>query len=145
MEPARNTYAVTTVTAQRRPIFQSSVNADLLLKMLFDYRDRGRYALHGFVIMPEHIHVLLTPAKGQTIERCVQCIKGGFSHSLGTNRPGGLWQPGFHQHRIRDIEDFRNQLTYIAQNPDRRNLHGHRYVHTGFPDRLDLMTLQAPE
>jgi len=53
------------------------------------------------------LHVLLTPGKGQTVERCVQCIKGGFSFSVREQFAGEVWQAGFHEHRIRDAADFR--------------------------------------
>jgi putative transposase len=102
----RNTYTITTVIAQRRALLQSIQNANLLLETLFHYRDQGRYQLHGFAIMPEHLHILLTPAVDQTVERCAQCIKGGFSHALPIKPIGGIWQPSFHQHRIRNAEDF---------------------------------------
>ena len=137
MQLPRNTYAITTVTAQRRALLQSIQNANLLLETLFHYRDQGRYQLHGFAIMPEHIHVLLTPAIDQTIERCAQCIKGGFSHALPIKPIGGIWQPSFHQHRIRNAEDFRNQLIYIAQNPTRRHLQNHPWVHTNYLNKID--------
>ena len=137
MQPDRNTYAITTVTAQRRALLQSTINADLILETLFHYRDEGRYELHGFAIMPEHIHVLLTPAVDQTIERCAQCIKGGFSHAFPLKPPGGIWQPSFHQHRIRDAEDLQNQLSYIAQNPTRRHMQNHRWVHTNYLNKID--------
>ena len=133
----RNTYAITTVTAQRRSLLQSTQNAESLVQTLFQYRDQSRYELHGFAIMPEHIHVLLTPAEDQTIERCAQCIKGGFSHALPLKPPGGIWQPSFDQHRIRDAEDFQNQLSYIAQNPQRRHLQNYPYVHTNHPNKID--------
>jgi putative transposase len=87
--------------------------------------------------MPEHLHVLLTPLPDQTIERCAQCIKGGFSHEVRAQFGGEVWQPGFHEHRIRDAEDFRKQLAYIAANPSRRGLADYPFVHTHFPDRLD--------
>jgi len=137
MHAPRNTYAITTITAQRRALLQSTLNAGLLLDTLLRYRDQGRYDLHGFAIMPEHIHVLLTPATDQTIERCVQCIKGGFSHAIPQKLQGGIWQPSFHQHRIRDAEDFQNQLSYIAQNPTRRHLRNYPWVHTHHQTKID--------
>ncbi|HEX8811548.1 MAG TPA: transposase [Terracidiphilus sp.] len=133
------TYAITTVTYQRRALFVRIVNADLLLETLFHYRDQGRYLLHGFVIMPEHIHVLLTPTAQQTIERCAQCIKGGFSHRVREQFRGEVWQPGFHEHRIRDRTDFENRLAYIAANPKRRGLTDYVYVHTNFLERTDSL------
>jgi putative transposase len=89
--------------------------------------------------MPEHLHVLLSPAENQTIERCAQCIKGGFSHEVRKQFGGEVWQVGFHEHRIRDGEDFRRQLGYIAANPGKRGLVDWAFVHMRFLDRLDPM------
>jgi len=136
---APNTYAITTATYQRRALFIRTANADLLMETIFRYRDQGRYLLHGFVIMPEHLHLLITPAPRQTVERCAQCVKGGFSFAVRNQFQGEIWQPSFHEHRIRDAEDFRNQLAYIAVNPERRNLQDYRFVHTRWLDRLDPM------
>ncbi len=74
------------------------------LKTLYRYRREGRYTLHAFAIMPEHVHLLLTPAKDVTIERAIQLIKGAYSHDLGTNigRDQEIWQRGFTDHRIRN-------------------------------------------
>ena len=110
------------MTFQRRALFLRTANAELLVNTIFRYRDQGRFLLHAFAVMPEHLHVLLTPGPGQTVERCVQCIKGGFSFSVRMQFAGEVWQAGFHEHRIRDAEDFRNQIVYVARNPDRRRL-----------------------
>ena len=130
---------MTTATFQRRAIFVRTANAELLVKKLFHYRDQGRYHLHGFVVMPEHLHVLLTPAPNQTIERCAQCIKGGFSHELRAQFGGEVWQVGFHEHRVRDGEDFRRQFGYIAANPEKLRLIDWASVHTRSLERLDPM------
>ena len=114
-----------------------TANAELLLKTLFHYRDQGRYKLHGFAIMPEHLHVLITPSEDQTIERCAQCIKGGFSFKVRTQFAGDVWQPGFHSHRVRDGEDFINLFAYIAHNPSRRGLTDWPFIHTRYEDKLD--------
>lgn len=134
---AMNTYVQTTVTFQRRAILRRTDNAELLLNTIFRYRDQGRYSLHGFAIMPEHLHILLTPAQDQSIERCAQCIKGGFSHALRSQFAGEVWQPGFFEHRVRDALDFSKQLEYIAHNPVRRGLPDYPFVHTRFPERID--------
>jgi putative transposase len=74
--------------------------------------------------MPEHVHLLLTPAPAVSLERSIQFIKGGYSHALGPElgRKGEVWQRGFTDHRIRDIEDFENHRTYIHENPVKRGL-----------------------
>jgi putative transposase len=134
-----STYSITTVTFQRKALFLRTANAELLVKTIFRYREQGRFLLHGFAVVPEHLHVLLTPVNRQTVERCVQCIKRGFSFSLREQFAGEVWQTGFHEHRIRDSEDFRNQIEYVAQNPQRRRLTDYQFVHTNYLDRLDGM------
>jgi len=129
------TFALTTVTHNRYRIFQRTTNAELLLSILFRYRDQKRYLLHGFVIMPDHLHALLTPA--ESIERSAQLIKGGLSFAIRNQFKGTIWQEGFHEHRIRDLEDFQNQLLYIANNPTRKGYEDHPFVHTSFPQNLD--------
>ena len=129
------TYALTAVAHQRRRLFQVTANADLLIATLFRYRDQNRFLLHGFAIMPEHVHVLLTPT--ETIERATQLIKGGYSFAKRKLGPGEIWQPGFHAHRITSAEDYRNQLAYIAENPRQRGLTDYPHVHTRYADRLD--------
>ena len=58
----QRTFFITTVTWQRTPIFRNDARAQLLIDTMFDYRQQGKYLLHEFVVMPDHIHVLLTPA-----------------------------------------------------------------------------------
>ena len=121
--PARSertvTFFVTSATFHRRRLFQVAANAELFLEMLQQYRREGHYKLHAFVVMPDHIHLLLTP-QGITIERAVGLIKGGFSYRMGSKFP--VWQRGFTDHRIRDRNEFVMRLNYIHQNPVRARI-----------------------
>lgn len=118
-EHATNTgqsYMVTTETWQRRTLFRVGSWAKLFIDTIYHYRGRA-YLLHEFVIMPDHVHLLLTPLT--SIEKAVQFIKGGFSYrarkDLGSNIE--VWQKGFSDHRIRDASDYGIHVSYIHQNP----------------------------
>jgi hypothetical protein len=52
--------------------------ARLLVDVLAENRRMGRFLLHGFVIMPNHFHLLLTPPAEIPLEKALQFIKGGF-------------------------------------------------------------------
>ncbi|MCU1321160.1 MAG: transposase IS200-family protein [Acidobacteriaceae bacterium] len=136
------TFAITAVTYQRYRLFQRTSNAELLLATLFRYREQGRFQLHGFVVMPDHIHVLITPAHDHTIERCIQFIKGGFSFAIRKDFPGEVWQNDYHAHRVTSPEDYRAQLLYIANNPTRKNLLDYPHIHTKYPTQLDAHLIQ---
>jgi putative transposase len=113
-------FFITTITAHRQPIFRHDAAAKLLIDTLAHYRDRGKYLLHEFVIMPDHLHALLTPAEDISLERAMQFIKGGFSFRLKWRGP--VWQAGFSNHRIGDCEDYENHHEYIRMNPVRARL-----------------------
>ena len=116
---SHGTFFITTQTHNRRRLFQHPPTADLLIETLQHYRHEGRYKLHAFVLMPDHIHLLLTPNE-ITLERTVQLIKGGFSRRLESSLP--IWQQSFTDRRIRDREDFITHREYIHHNPVRARL-----------------------
>ena len=129
MKPTRamsppGTYFVTFSTWQRQKLFVVESYARLFLKTLYRYKRQGRFQLHEFVVMPEHVHLMLTPAADITLERAMQFIKGGYSHVVGIElkRKGEIWQRGFTDHRIRDPEDFAGHRIYIHENPVERKL-----------------------
>ena len=104
------------------PIFRRDARARLMIDTMFEYREQGKYLLHEFVVMPDHIHFLLTPDATISLERAVQFIKGGFSYQLGKIEKMEIWQPSFTNHRILDAEDFERHREYVRSNPVRANL-----------------------
>ena len=119
----KGTYFVTFITWQRRRLFVIEPYVRLFLKTLYSYRRQGRFQLHAFVLMPEHVHLLPTPTSDVTLERAIQLIKRGYSRVFGLEfRAQEVWQRGFTDHRIRDAEDFARHREYIHQNPVKRGL-----------------------
>jgi putative transposase len=114
------TYFVTAVTAERRSIFQVTATAELLQQTIFDYRSQGRFLLHAFVIMPDHLHALITPAADVSLEKAMQYIKGGFSFRLKNKL--GVWMRSFNETQIMTKEKFVQCVLYIEGNPVRRGL-----------------------
>jgi putative transposase len=92
------TYFVSAVTANRRRLFQVEANSQLMLEVLQHYRAQGKFALHAFVIMPDHVHVLITPTHDVSLEKAVQFIKGGFSFRLKSKRD--VWERSYNEVQI---------------------------------------------
>jgi putative transposase len=82
----QSTYFVTANVLQRKSLFQVEKIARLFIEVLLDYRLQKKYQLHEFVVMPEHIHLILTPT-GISLERAMQFVKGGFSFQLNKKLP----------------------------------------------------------
>jgi putative transposase len=131
-------FFVTTVTAQRQPIFRRDAAANLLIDTLAHYRDAGKYLLHEFVVMPDHLHALITPADEISLEHAMQFIKGGFSFRL--HGRGLVWQASFTNHRVRDVEDYQKHREYIWFNPVRARLvaRAEEYPYSSAAGRLSL-------
>jgi putative transposase len=107
-----------------RRILQSERNAELLIDVLRGHVVAGRFKLHDFVVMPDHVHLILTVESGMTIEKAMQLIKGGFSYRLGKEFgvKGEVWQKGFSEVRVNDKKSFLQHSAYIAANPVRAGL-----------------------
>jgi putative transposase len=104
------TFFVTSTTAARRALLQSDRMAQLLVDVLAESRQKRRFLLHEFVIMPNHFHLLLTPAVEIPLENALQFIKGGFSYRAKREIHFALeiWQASFVNHRIRDADDYKH-------------------------------------
>ena len=122
--PQAGVYFVTTDTWERHPIFINNALAAIVVEQIVSCRDRGFYKLHAFALMPEHLHVLLTPSNESTIEKAMQMIKGGSAHRIGNERPQAfpIWHRSFHDRWIRDAEQFWLSKSYIEQNPVKAKL-----------------------
>jgi putative transposase len=121
---ADRTFFVTSVTWERRALFRSERAATLFSETLFGYRNRGIFQLYEFVLMPDHIHLLLAPKPTLALERALQFIKGGYSHRFmkETGSRMEIWERSFTNHRVRDATDYEKHRSYIHLNPVRTRL-----------------------
>jgi REP-associated tyrosine transposase len=123
LSPAR-TFFTTTKTNMGRRLLQSERNAELLVEVLRSLVAEKKFELHDFVIMPDHIHLLVTVNDGMTIEKAMQLIKGRFSYRLSREfgYKGEVWQRGFSEVQVLGKESFEQHREYIAKNPIRAGL-----------------------
>jgi len=107
-----------------RRLLQSERNAELLIDVLRSHVAERRFELHDFVIMPDHLHLLLTVFDEITIERAMQLVKGRFSYRLSHEfgHKGEVWQRGFTEEQVMNRESFERHREYIAQNPVKAGL-----------------------
>jgi putative transposase len=96
----------------------------LLIEVLRSNMAAGKFRLHDFVIMPDHLHLLMTLPSDMTIEKAMQLIKGGSSYRLKKEYGfrGEVWQRGFSEVRVNDRESWSHYREYIGQNPVKAGL-----------------------
>ena len=117
-EPRRKTgqsYFVSSQTADRKPLFRHSRWANLFLEVLEKYRTG--YLLHAYVLMPDHIHLLVSFPPEKILSQVVGLWKRGLSRTHGIS-----WQRNFFEHRLRNDESIQQKSDYLLNNPVRAGL-----------------------
>jgi len=88
-----------------------------------------RFRLHAAVVMPEHVHLLLTPVCDDErwvfgLPAILKSLKGASARAVNKLRAasGPVWQEESFDHILRSQESLEEKLEYIRQNPVRRGL-----------------------
>ena len=81
--------------------------------------DGKHYALHSYVIMPNHVHILLSPLGGTPVLDYVGEIKRFTSVRINKmlGKVGKVWQKGIFDRLVRDSIEFERYWNYIVENP----------------------------
>jgi REP element-mobilizing transposase RayT len=88
------------------------------------YFDGERYRLFAWVVMPNHVHLLLAPREGFTLSRIMHSLKSYTAkeaHRLAGGR-GRFWMEEYFDRYIRDAEHFSHAVAYIEHNPVKAKL-----------------------
>jgi putative transposase len=98
--------------------------AALFIEVLRTYMRSGKMTVHDFVLMPNHVHILMTVPGEMSVEKAMQLIKGSFSFrakkKLGFS--GEIWQRGYSDVRVLDDQSFQQHREYIENNPVKAGL-----------------------
>ncbi len=118
------TYFITIGAHLKRNLFQRDGVAELMVATFLKCRDAGEFELHEYVVMPNHVHLLLSINAQQRLGLVVQVIKVGFSHSLRQNgiMVRTVWEERCHHRCVRDNNEFAECVRYIRQNPVQKGL-----------------------
>lgn len=109
-------FVTTNIANGQSPL--SASERDLVLAILGVQRKQGSFWLFGYVIMPDHLHLLLSP-RGRDLPMLMRNIKScsGFRLQRARQCSGPLWQARYFDNIIRHVKDFWEKLEYIHRNP----------------------------
>jgi putative transposase len=113
----------------RRSLLGNAQARDCFVRVLAEVRDRYVFRLIGYVVMPEHVHLLMTePIKGDP-SKALQVLKQLVSRNLlPKDRDGDLstqehfWQRRFYDFNVWSGEKITEKLNYMHLNPVKRGL-----------------------
>jgi putative transposase len=107
---------VTTNVAHRVRLFENATYAREAIDAIYRVQALYPFFLFGFVIMPDHVHILLRVMHPSGISGVVRAYKRAVSHAIGI---GPIWQPRFY---MKIPHNCWRTLEYIHQNPVRAGL-----------------------
>jgi putative transposase len=116
---------------RNQPSLSDTQARTILIECLDAARCKYDFLLFGYVIMPEHVHLVLLPPEGQPLGLLVREIKSMSARKWFALRPVGdagatrvFWQKRCHDHNCRTPEDVLEKIGYCHNNPVRRGLVG---------------------
>jgi putative transposase len=120
-----HSHFVTFTCYHRRPNFSSPDVYDLFLDVLERMRRRFGMLVYGYVVMPEHVHLLTSEPDLGLLADALHYLKLSSAKRLicmGSVSAGAFWQKRYYDRNVRDEREFTEKLRYIHRNPVRRGL-----------------------
>jgi putative transposase len=105
--------------ARRRPVLGSAEARDLFLGILERTASVYEMEVHGYVVMPEHVHLLVGEPEKAPLSLAIQILKQRFSK---TRTEEYVWEPRYYDFNVRTPEKRIEKLRYIHRNPVVRGL-----------------------
>jgi len=120
-------HALTFSSWRRLPVFQDSRSCDLFVKALSAVRERQSIDLWAYVIMPDHVHLVICPRLEEYgVSRILKALKQPVSYWLvreGLACPDQVWQPGGgYDRNLWKPPTIHREIDYIHNNPVRKGL-----------------------
>ena len=138
----RDLHSLTFSCYHRQPFFSDTARCDLFLQILERVRRRYRLVVLGYVVMPEHVHLLVSEPQRATLSTAIQALKLGVVRSLDGGSPmsrktsetwgtpsvgesrksNRFWQARFYDFNVWTEKKRIEKLRYIHRNPVARGL-----------------------
>ena len=112
-------YLVTTVVKDRQPLFGEHGCCQIVIDGISFLRTRLGHRVHAYVLMPDHMHLVVTPRDGGNVSQVMHSLKLYTSRQIGAllGSKGGIWQARFYERILRTPKDVEGALAYVHNNP----------------------------
>lgn len=135
-QQSKQTHFVTFSCYQRLPLFESAHLREIFLLRLEAVRRRYEFQVYGYVVMPEHVHLLVSEPQTGLLSTAIQALKISvarsaegssvrretFGKDAGQHKRRAFWERRYYDHNVRSYESFVQKLRYIHRNPVKRRL-----------------------
>jgi putative transposase len=105
----------------RLPYLEGSEPKDILEQIIEKTRRSHNFSLYAYVIMPEHVHLLLSEPEDRILSSTIRVLKGESSKVLKGTR-NHLWQARYYDFNVFTTSKLVEKVRYIHRNPVTRGL-----------------------
>jgi len=119
----------------RQPFLSSVRRRDLFLKILEEVRQKYQFVVCGYVVMPEHFHLLISEPARKTVATAMQVLKQRVSRRCrrktrasdqtslwDPDPPRAFWQPRYYDFNVFSQRKHAEKIIYMHNNPVKRGL-----------------------
>jgi len=106
---------------RRQPFLNSNHARNVFEHSLEQTRRSYRFDVIGYVVMPEHVHLLVTEPERASLARAIQSLKQSVSQKLNAHH-GRFWQVRYYDFNVLSAAKRVEKLKYIHLNPVKRGL-----------------------
>jgi len=124
-QQSKQSHFVTFSCYHRLPHLRDERLRDLFVECLERTRRNYRFRVYGYVVMPEHVHLLVSEPEGEALAKAIQALKISVARRAMSYRAEcdvAFWQKRYYDHNVRTHESFVDKVRYIHRNPVKRGL-----------------------
>jgi putative transposase len=119
---SRQLHFLTFSCYHRLPNFESVASRTVFESALERIRRKFGLCVYGYVVMPEHPHLLINEPERGTLAQAMQSLKQGVARRLALRAADSFWQARYYDFNLWSERKFVEKLRYIHRNPVKRGL-----------------------
>jgi putative transposase len=121
-QECRQVHFLTFSCYRRRPNLNNDAARSTFVSALERVRVHYQLCVYGYVIMPEHVHLLVNEPEHGTLAQALQSLKQGVARRLALRAKDSFWQARYYDFNVWSEKKFIEKLRYIHRNPVHRGL-----------------------
>jgi putative transposase len=121
-QQSRNLHFLTFSCYHRLPNFTHPTARGVFESSLETVRKKYELCVYGYVVMPEHVHMLINEPERETLAKAMQSLKQSVARTLALRAAHSFWQARYYDFNVWSERKFVEKLRYIHRNPVERGL-----------------------
>ena len=121
-QQTRQIHFLTFSCYHRQPKFTNASTCGTFVDALERVRRNYDLCVYGYVVMPEHIHLLVNEPERSTLAQAIKSLKQGVARRLALRTEDSFWQARYYDFNVWSEKKFVEKLRYIHRNPVKRGL-----------------------